>query len=838
MRAFLSHSSKDKTFVETVASLMRPGTYELDSLTFDAGLVNSKAIMDSLRRCTMFCLFLSKDSVQSPYVDFETLLGIDGLASGRYHRFIVVCLDDESFGKATQNIRYFNIVRRHMEPESAARLIQGAMVSAEAIDNNSHHPFIGREDELRELETQFNDFNRRPVKALYVSGNVGCGRRTVVRQFYSQHFSHVGVFFPEIFLNEFAGKEELYRSVVTQLRPSMRVSELRTAVDAFQILDAAGQDREIARMFSSLQSSREAALLIDGGGLLNDSGKMESDIDAIVSRLETHPHPSVAFISRRMTPRKLRRSEGDIAYLSVDSLSRDASIRLIKSLIRARQIQATEDQVAKLFEISEGHPYNIYRMIDDVKERGISAFLASPADYLEWRHRQSSEYVERIALTEIDIQILYLLTQLPELDFETIVSSLGIDPAEASLALHHLSYLHMIEGETDLFRIAPAIRVAVERDRRVRLPNERRSEVISLVARSLVLRIEDGAAPVGLLDTAIISAVDAGATLPAFATALLLPSHKVWLAKRHYDQRHWTDCIRLAADALDSQQRLSNAGFIAACRYLCLAGARVANEDAFKRGINLLKPRASDDWAKSNVEFLQGFNLRLKGRLPEAEKHFRASYELSPGNISAGRELSSICLSRGNVDDAERFAREAYNHASGNPYVTDILVSVLCHKRGKSSLNDTEIADMLDRLRHVDSQGGHSFYLTRAAELQYLWGDNKEALSLVEEAIRKTPNIFEPHRIRAQALIRAARMHEAQSEIDLMKDMVLGNSGPDRRTNHRAYLVTLAKYLAETNRFQDAKDIYNTNGLFSPEERTQGISEIERIEGFAARPRH
>ena len=45
VKVFLSHSSKDKGFVEEVAELLRPGTFELDSQTFDAGLVKSEAII-------------------------------------------------------------------------------------------------------------------------------------------------------------------------------------------------------------------------------------------------------------------------------------------------------------------------------------------------------------------------------------------------------------------------------------------------------------------------------------------------------------------------------------------------------------------------------------------------------------------------------------------------------------------------------------------------------------------------------------------------------------------------------------------------------------------------
>lgn len=96
MKAFLSHSSKDKGYVEAVADLLRPGTFELDSLTFDAGLVNSDSIIQALKRSDLFCLFLSKESVTAPYVNFETLLGIEFFASGKIGRFLALCLDDDS----------------------------------------------------------------------------------------------------------------------------------------------------------------------------------------------------------------------------------------------------------------------------------------------------------------------------------------------------------------------------------------------------------------------------------------------------------------------------------------------------------------------------------------------------------------------------------------------------------------------------------------------------------------------------------------------------------------------------------------------------------------------
>jgi hypothetical protein len=178
MRVFLSHSSKDKGYVDTVAGLLRPGTFEQDSQTFDAGLINSQAIIASLRRCDLFCLFLSSSSVSSAYVDFEALLGLEFIASGKIGKFLVVCLDDGAFQKASANVRFFNIVRKSVDTDATARLIQGYLVSS--AGNQYHdHPFLGRDEEMLELEKQATDHRRPNSKAIFISGNVGSGRRTL-----------------------------------------------------------------------------------------------------------------------------------------------------------------------------------------------------------------------------------------------------------------------------------------------------------------------------------------------------------------------------------------------------------------------------------------------------------------------------------------------------------------------------------------------------------------------------------------------------------------------------------------------------------------------------------
>lgn len=375
MRAFLSHSSKDKEFVGTVADNLKPGSYELDSLTFDKGALNSAEIIRSLQRSDLFCLFLSKNSIQSPYVDFEVEFGQELIASGKIRRLLTICLDEEAFESVKGFVKYYNMVRKPSTPESAARLIEGTLISSRHARNINAQPFIGREKELKTLEDQANDLNQPHLKSIFVSGNAGAGRHTISQKFYQNQFPQVGKMFPRIDVYSFEGYDELYRNLIIRLRPSISIVELRDLISEFQ--DAAAEQKAefIAKEINKLLDDGEALQINDNGGLLKDNGAFQPEFDAIIGRLKDKPHPPITFISPRMIPQRFRRPENDIAYLSVGSLSRKDCERLISGLLKKYDLKANSGQLESLVETADQHPFNIYRMIDVVRERSLDVFL-------------------------------------------------------------------------------------------------------------------------------------------------------------------------------------------------------------------------------------------------------------------------------------------------------------------------------------------------------------------------------------------------------------------------------------------------------------------------------
>src|SRR5688572_20349117 len=97
VRAFMSHSSLDKAFVQQVFDDLGPTLAELDQVTFEPGHFNRDAILKGIDRCSLFVLFASAHSVKSKWVAEEVKEAMSRLRDRRLQRVLVYCSDKATF---------------------------------------------------------------------------------------------------------------------------------------------------------------------------------------------------------------------------------------------------------------------------------------------------------------------------------------------------------------------------------------------------------------------------------------------------------------------------------------------------------------------------------------------------------------------------------------------------------------------------------------------------------------------------------------------------------------------------------------------------------------------
>jgi len=93
-RAFLSHATVDKHFVEIVARKLGRQRVQYDSWAFENGQEFTTAIQEALSRSGVFVLFASKAAIESLWVRFEVNEGAELLRSGLMKSTLVLIIDD------------------------------------------------------------------------------------------------------------------------------------------------------------------------------------------------------------------------------------------------------------------------------------------------------------------------------------------------------------------------------------------------------------------------------------------------------------------------------------------------------------------------------------------------------------------------------------------------------------------------------------------------------------------------------------------------------------------------------------------------------------------------
>src|SRR6185437_11648034 len=306
MKAFLSHSSRDKGVVTEVWKELGPANAELDSESFDQGLVNVGAIQEALKRSTLYVLFLSKDALASAAARYEALHAQELIARGVIDRFLVICLDDDAFASAEQEWKAYNFVRKAVGPPSIARLIQHCLLEARAREKGSALPFVGRSQELNAAKERLSNPDGSKVWALYISGLAGIGRKTFAQHLFRDVYPAVLSQFPEVSVEKLDGYEELYRKLSQTLSPFATLSEWRARITGFSVASENGKANLAAQLLNGLIQGREALVVTDHGGLLDGDGGIQAPLNSVFSQMTREKRPSIIFRAQRTLPRSRR----------------------------------------------------------------------------------------------------------------------------------------------------------------------------------------------------------------------------------------------------------------------------------------------------------------------------------------------------------------------------------------------------------------------------------------------------------------------------------------------------------------------------------------------------
>lgn len=767
MKAFLSHSSHDKAFVTQVYEHLGAAQAHLDSVTFEKARLNTDAIHRALSDCEIFVLFLSKDSLESAFVDHESLLALERLGAGLLQRIMLICIDEVSVESVEERLRNLNIVTYASSVGSCKRRIQTALVEANVDSIAIPGIFVGRELENKNIRRSLTRPSIESPAIIVLSGIDGVGRTSLAERVFREVLPPFSQFLPiPVVKNQ--GIDDFFRSLVRS-RGRTTVQQAARELIEFSNADASKQFTLIHEEILHVLNESETLLLIDYGGLMDDEGAYHEYIAKVFHGFRDYHRPCAVFIQRRMPPYAKRRNLNHFHFERVPPLSEAESHELIGARLRSEGLKFTENQVARIADAVLRHPINIEYAIDNILDINgdIDLFLSDTSDLIVWRNRRALDFINRIDFLPIHVEICSLLLLFNYLPTEIITELCTRDSSEVSKAIRFLIERHIVENHNGNYVLAAPIIDAIRRSGLFDLTKQKERMYATELLRFIEGYQDADEIHRALLEPAVIASLRSGGSAQAQWRQLVLPSHYLVLAREAYDNRDFEETIKFCRLSIEHASRMSTEALVECYRMLGLSAVRDSNDDLLKEAGNELS-KIKTRYARQVRLFLRGFSHRFKGFFSEAERAYLQCYDENERNFSVCRELAQVYLALGRPDEAEGYARTAFEAAPNNAFILDILVGVILAraKIEKEDLsNDRELAFLLSELEKYGNDEGQSFYANRMAEYHVLLGEANLARKFASDAISRAPWMIPPYITRANVLLMKGNEVGARRDI-------------------------------------------------------------------------
>ncbi|MDO7926258.1 TIR domain-containing protein [Pseudomonas sp. KFB-139] len=837
-KAFLSHSSKDKGFVKGVADALGSALCHYDERTFEPTGDSADEILSALEDSEVFVLFLSANSLNSPWVQKEIKYARHMFFEGKITAVAIFPLDKTPRDTLEPWLRPF-VVQTLMVQKLVGLRIRSMLIMPDTISSSR---FIGRDSELSSLKSMLRDRSVSKPSAVMISGIGGIGKRRLLGRAYEDLYPFIPKHWVQIELGSYEGEAVLYERMLEYFEPLSDWAASLKKLEIFLGLTPAEKTLELARVFSEIEKTKQVVVLIFYNDIVNSDGNLEEWlISAIRASSPSYPVLAVSTV-RGPGPRSLA-SISDIPYLKLNSIEDKDARHLFELLCDDIKVVVPESLTDQVVASVGGHPGLLELSAKLMKAAGAARFRIelSSSDGKSALEEYVEKALENVPLSDAEKSIILLVDELGGATPEDVLFGFTNDQhyEHVSVSLAKLLDYGMLEDSGETLRAASHLRLVIRRWK-----NHKALQDFLVPVRKNLVSILDQAQDIEggsylALRASIAAAIrENGEFSSVLVSKPLLAAQQLRVARKLYDERAFILAAEKAKAAFENRMALSDEGVVEALRILGLVGVR-KNNDVLKEFSCTELDRISSGKTRKIAAFIRGFEKRLAGDFRGAEQQLMVALgNGGTGDFHVLRELAASLLEQGRAQEAEQYARGALRIAPTNPFIMDILVACLID-RFRDSVHDQglkeEIRMLLARLASSDEREQQSFSPRREIGFAMASRRYPEAKSLLDKQKKNSHKIWY-RGLLAEWLLRSGESREALITLDGLHRPPQ-NAGADEELLEFALVrTTKVLALAGSGRFDEAINDYNRNARFlslkSAEElRKILVEEIARAPG-------
>jgi tetratricopeptide (TPR) repeat protein len=772
MKAFLSHSSLDKDIVGAVFEGLGAASSVYDAETFEEGKRSAEEIIRGLSIADVFVLFLSRNSVSSVYVQSEIGAAIEKVFKGDIRAILIFAIDDTHHDQLPSSLRAYTVDRSN-KPAQIVRRIRSRLIELQLAVSAVDDIFIGRESEMRELQRALTLPPDEMRPAISIAGWQGLGRRTVVRRSIQMVFPYLKREQPVVVLDENDAIEEFHRKLFDCALGISRTSQAWSdAIARFSEKNYRERIDILLELIKTIVMAKEILFIVGDSSLVKPNGEFQPYVRDLLSSLGKTARPQIVLAHRRRVPMARQAQHPTVSFFSINSFSDDEATELLGAHLKQRDISYTREDLTDLVRFVGGHPENIKIAAEYARQYGMPQLRREKAEFTDIVVFRALEIMRRIEVSELAKILCVALIDFRYLKIEDFISLIDASDAEILAQLRFLEDNAMLERTGEYYRISPHLVEAISRaDFGQNLASWRKKAGEKMLVRfGESSRFDE--VSISLINSAALTAIRTGKYKgPGMLAQFLLPSHLLTIARESYDNAEYREASRLCREAILHKERLAEEAQIEAYRLLAMSSLRSNDREAFQDAVsNVQKYRGKI--AKRNYHFLTGLQCRFDGFIDRAESEFRNAFNIDRRNFHVLRELAHVLALEGRFQEAENYARVAYEMVPTNPFIIDILCEVLIGKQKADELRkDIEVPRLLVELEKLVRASERGFHEERRAQYFQRIGDHEAAWEHANRAVASAPRHFGPRLTRINVAVAQGRLEKLNEDISALEGL-------------------------------------------------------------------
>lgn len=442
MRAFLSHSSKDKSIVEKVWTRLGSELSWLDKAEIEFGDVLLEKIVGGIEESTDFILFWSKNSAIAPWVRYELNMAVIKSIEQKGFKIRVVKLDDTDLPLYLKPMLFLDATNNleNLPEELLKKIKEGKK------EKVKRKQFVNRSTELGLIE-EANDNFETAIITLF--GIYGIGKKALIRR--SNEFLYSGGKIVGIQVKP--GFDLVALALELSFNAKVKIKE--------KFDDNEDVKQHLIYLIEKLHSDGNLLAFYDVQHWLTEDGELGEELEFIFSTVKERK----AFFNRPIFLTTTRYFNLNIefnkinSFIRLDRVSDKHMVTIINNCLEEQQgITQNKEKLIKITQMVYGYPFAGKLVAGLITKYGTDYLIDYPNNIVDLRIDIAKHLIGQV---DIDPDVVKLLETIALVDgplpLEDISNALDFSEVQIRRNIEKASEAGLIFYEDGILSIHPLV---------------------------------------------------------------------------------------------------------------------------------------------------------------------------------------------------------------------------------------------------------------------------------------------------------------------------------------------------------------------------------------------